>query len=244
MSDEKFDFKHPYKSADNFDEYVEQSTFHLKNRIESLTTHSQLRGFIALLVVVLVSLGLFTYFQSRGKDASLADLNTKATVAGITEEEIQNIVSGDTFSIILTQPTPKGFKMTKQVRDSKYLAGKKAIVNLFESIQKKDQNDVINLIEIEAVETDGAKTGEEFAQFMSQKLGTSFEIREKDIEIPKAVKLTKILENNNTGTTAYYTTKTEENYYVIRVVNQSVPYPDLSAYTEFTNSFIPGLYLN
>jgi hypothetical protein len=75
-------------------------------------------------------------------------------------------------------------------------------------------------------------------------LGKDYEIKSTDISIPKNIKLSKIQQKNASADVSYYATVTADNYYVVKIINESVNYPELEEYTKFTDSFLEGLFLN
>ena len=119
----KFDFKKPYQSGEDFDSYIKETEYHLKNRIDSKTTHSNLLGLITILTIGVISLGGYLFWQTQTGNDSLNILQQKK-VAGVQEKTVQNIFSGEGFSIIFKNNTPQGFESTKKTVDLPYIKNK------------------------------------------------------------------------------------------------------------------------
>jgi hypothetical protein len=239
----KFDFKQPYQSGEDFDTYIKETEYHLKNRIDSKTAHSNLITLVAILTIGLISLGGYVFWQMRDNESKLSDLQQKK-VAGIQESTPQNIFSGEGFSIVLKNNTPNGFKSEKISVDFPYIKGKKGVETTYASKQAIGSSSVTNSISIVSSENDNKYDTKKFSELVISSLGKDYEVKSEDISIPKNLKLTKIQKIGDSDEINYYTTVTSDNYYVIKVVNESKNYPELDEYTKFTDSFLEGLYLN
>ena len=244
MSDyNKFDFKKPYQSGEDFDSYVKETEYHLKNRIDSKTTQSNLVGIVSVLAIGIISLSGYIYWDTNQRN-STSNSQSQKSVAGVQETPIQNIFSGEGFSIMSKMDTPKGFQATKQSVDFTYIKGKKGIETTYAVKQNIQNNIVTNSISIVSSENDNKYDIKEFTGIVNTVLGKDYKVDTQETTLPKNVKIFKIYRPADGPGVNYYASITSDNYYVIKVVNESSVYPDLEQYTKFTNGFIEGLYLN
>lgn len=239
----KFDFKKPYQSGEDFDTYIKETEYHLKNRIDSKTTHSNLLGLVTILTIGILSLGGYLFWQTQAGNNALNILQQKK-VAGAQETVVQNIFSGQGFSIILKNNTPAGFESNKKTVDFPYIKNKKGVETTLFSKQDFNGAIITNSISIVTSEYDNAYDMQKFSNLVVQNLGSDYEIKSSEISIPKNVKLTKIQKIDSIGDVSYFAAVTTDNYYMIKIINESKDYPELSEYTKFTDSFLEGLYLN
>jgi hypothetical protein len=239
----KFDFKKPYQSGEDFDSYIKETEYHLKNRIDSKTTHSNLLGLITVLTIGLLCLAGYLVWQTQTGGNTLSLLQQKK-VAGVQENPVQNIFSGEGFSIVFKSNTPKGFESTKKSVDFPYIKNKKGVETTFYSKQEYNGIIITDSISIVTSEFDNANDLQKFSNLVVQNLGVDYEIKSSEVAIPKNIKLSKIQKKNSSGDVSYFAAITEDNYYMIKIINESRDYPELEEYTKFTESFLEGLYLN
>jgi hypothetical protein len=244
--DQNFDFRNPQNSYQEQDEFVAQTQYHLKNRIDSTANNSWLTSLVFLLLIALVGVGSYSFYQNQQAETRLAQLQnqTPGQVAGVTETTIQNIISGEGFSILANSATPKGFKLEKKSTDFPYIQGKKMVQTSFTSIQKAGNTNLENSITISTSEYDNKLTNPDFSKKVLETLGANYEAKPVQISIPKDIKLIKIIQKTGDKTTNYYTAVTQDNYYVIKVTNQTTLNSEFDEYTKFTDKFLDELYLN
>jgi hypothetical protein len=239
----KFDFKKPYQSGEDFDTYIKETEYHLKNRIDSQSTHSNLLGLITILTIGLLGLGGFLFWQTQTGNSSLGAVEQKK-VAGVQEAAVQNIFSGEGFSIILKSTTPRGFDSSKKSVEFPYIKNKKGVETTFFNKQDFSNRIITNSISILTSEYDNTYDLQKFSNLIVQNLGADYEVKSSEISIPKNVKLSKIQKKSGSSDVSYFAAITADNYYMIKVINESRDYPELNEFTKFTDSFLEGLYLN
>lgn len=237
----KFDFKQPYKAGEDFEEYVKEAEFNLKNRMKKNNGNIFLIGFVSLLLVSFIALGGYTWFQVAQNNSNSGQNNQ--AVLGEKESAIQNIYSGEGFSILAQTASPKGFELTKTTGETAYFPGKQVVQTLLKSDQTSKGQRFVDGVTVTRLENDGKYNAVEFSQYIAKNLGSNYTIGKNDIEIPKDVVLTQIDAINNSNKTLF-TTITTDNYFVIEIQNDSKNSPDRKEYNEFIGTILPNLYLN
>jgi hypothetical protein len=235
----KFDFKQPYQVSEEFEEYVKETEMHVKNRIDDRSTNSFLVGIASFLTICLVLLGGFTWWQVFQNQKPQAT----QTVLGETESDIQNIYSGEGFSILSKKAAPKGFELTKDLGDTPYFPGKKVVTTNLKNTQTYQNQSVIDGISVTASENDGKLDAITFAQSIVTSLGSGYRVGRSDMKIPKDIILTQI-DSTKDNKKQLYTAVTNDNYYVIAIQQDSKNISSLSQYSQFSDSFLENLYLN
>jgi hypothetical protein len=238
-----FDFKKPYQSGEDFDSYIKETEYHLKNRIDSKATHSNLLGLVTVLTIGLLGLGGYLFWQTQNGGNTLNLLQQKK-VAGVQETAVQNIFSGEGFSIVFKSNTPQGFESTKKSVDFPYIKNKKGVETTFFNKQDFAGSIVTNSISIVTSEYDNNYDLQKFSNLVVQNLGSDYEVKSSEISVPKNIKLSKIQKKGGSDDVSYFAAVTGDNYYMIKIINESRDYPELNEYTKFTDSFLEGLYLN
>ena len=235
---QKYDFVSPIqqiknqKHSNNLEEFLDddftkQKIAKKKNRIFNLVI-------ITILFLSLGGLAGFSYWQTNiGKN------NKKSQVAGIQDNLVKNVISGDNFSLVLNEKTPDGFEMTKKSTQSPFFE-QKNVVN--SSFVKKIPNsgDTVLGIQIITSEYDSKLDQKTFAGKTRENLGNDWEILSENINLPGEVLLSKIQKKDKSQ--SYYTTVTQNYYYVISILTKNKP-----EYTEtnrFVETLLPNLNLN
>jgi hypothetical protein len=235
----KFDFKQPYQISEEFEDYVKETEVDVKTRMNGRSHNSFLVGVASFLTVCLVLLGGFTWwqvFQNQKPQAAQAVLGEK-------ESDIQNIYSGEGFSILSKKAAPKGFELTKNLGDTPYFPGKKVVTTSLKNTQTYQNQTVIDGISVTVSENDGKLDAITFAQSVASSLGSSYKVGKSDTKIPKDIILTQI-DSSKDVKKQLYTAVTNDNYYVISIQQDSKNTPSLSEYSKFSDSFFENLFLN
>jgi hypothetical protein len=238
-----FDFKKPYQSGEDFEAYIKETEYHLKNRIDSKATHSNLLGLVTILTIGLLGLGGYLFWQTQSGGDVIGSLQQKK-VAGVQETSVQNIFSGEGFSIVFKTSTPAGFDSSKKSVELPYIKNKKGVETTFFNKQDFSGTIITNSISIVTSEYDNVYDLAKFSNLVVQNLGADYEIKSSEISIPKNIKLSKIQKKGGSDDVSYFAAVTGDNYYMIKIINESRDYPQLNEYTKFTDSFLEGLYLN
>jgi hypothetical protein len=235
----KFDFKQPYQVSEEFEDYVKETEMNVKNRIDGRSHGSFLVGIASFLTICLVLLGGFTWWQVFQNQKP----QPAQTVLGEKESDIQNIYSGEGFSILSKKAAPKGFELTKDLGEISYFPGKKVVTTNLKSTQTYQNQTIIDGITVTVSENDGKLDAITFAQSIVSNLGPTYRVGKSDIKIPKDIILTQI-DSSKDNKKQLYTAVTNDNYYVITVQQDSKNISSLSEYTKFSDSFLEHLYLN
>jgi hypothetical protein len=235
----KFDFKQPYQVSEEFEDYVKETELSVKHRIDNRSSNSFLVGVATFLTFCLVLLGGFTWWQVYQNQKP----QPIQAVLGEKESDIQNIYSGEGFSILSKKAAPKGFELTKDLGDSPYFPGKKVVTTTLKSTQTYQNKSVIDGISVTATENDGKLDAITFAQSIVTSLGSGYRVGGSETKIPKDIILTQIDSTKDTKK-QIYTAVTNDNYYVISIEINSKTIPSLSEYTQFSDTFLENLYLN
>lgn len=211
--------------SENFDRKQKQAK--KKNRIFNLVI-------ITILFLSLGGLVGFSYWQwNSGK-------MKKSEVAGIQDNLVKNIVSGDNFSLVLNEKTPDGFEMTKKSIQSPFFEQKNVVNSSFVKKIPSSNGETALGIEIITSEYDSKLDQKGFANKIRENLGNDWNILSEDINLPGQVLLSKIQKKDKSQ--SYYTTATKNYYYVISILTQNKP--EYAESNRFVESLLPSLNLN
>lgn len=211
--------------SENFDR--KQKYTKKKNRVFNLVI-------ITILFLSLGSLVGFSYWQwNSGK-------TRKSEVAGIQDNSVKNIVSGDNFSLVLNEKTPDGFEMTKKNIQSLFFEQKNVVNSSFVKKISNSTGETTLGIEIITSEYDSKLDQKGFATKIKENLGNDWNILSEDINLPGQVLLSKIQKKDKSQ--SYYTTATKNYYYVISILTQNKP--EYAESNRFVESLLPNLNLN
>jgi hypothetical protein len=239
----KFDYKKPYQSGEDFDSFIQETEYHLRNRIDAKKGNSGVIAFISIASICLLSVGGYVYWQSNQNPTQVASGQLKQ-VAGVQENLNQGTFSGDSFSVLLKTPTPKGFQAEKKSVDFLNIQRKKGTENTFYSIQDNADKKITNSISVVSSEYDDKYNLAQFSETVIRALGADYETKPGEIMIPKNIRVVKIQKKTDPKNVAYFAALTNDNYYLIKIINESKDVPELVEYTKFTDSFLENLYLN
>ncbi len=235
----KFDFKKPYKTADDFEEFVKEVEDDTKDRIEKHDTNRFLISLVTFLLLILIGLAGFVAWQyTRG--SIFNQVNQSQSVLGASDAQIETIYSGEGFSILSKTQAPSGFNLTKNTTNSPAFPNKKATTTLLASNNKIGEYSIAVTIS----ENDNNLSSENFATQTAKTLGPTFSVDKKDITIPKDIALKPII-NILDKDKKIYTAVTNENYYYIVLTSSSNSDEEATKpYTTFMQDILQNLYLN
>jgi len=246
QNSENFNFQDPLgnvNSNKDFSSYAKNKAENIQAKIDSKTTGT---NSIWLLVFVLIisfaSLSVFSFTQIQRKNQEIA-MYERGEVAGISDGAVKNIIAGQDFSLVLDIKTPKGFNLDITQSNSPYLENQKTTQSTFINIIEKDGVDLISGVEILTTQNDGNLDLKKFGETVSNKLGDDYTLSESIIELSNNRTALKIDSSKIDGI-AHYVSVTQENYYVIKVYNQTTKHPDLVEYSRFSDIILSSLYLN
>lgn len=243
----QFDFKKPIESNGNFKAFLNSKENTLKQKLSSEEPNSRVNNkswvLVFVLMLSLIMLGTYTLLQGQENDRQVSTLK-KQQVAGILEENTQNIVTAENFSLVLNQQTPKGFEITRQTGKFEYLENSEAVTTKFLAKPSKGGQELITGIEVSVAEYDNQLDRKGFQEKVLSKLGNAYELKSEDVNLPKDFKVSKIQAKEDLDSVSYYTAVTQDNYYLIKIYNQTSKFSDLNELSRFTDSFLQNLYLN
>jgi hypothetical protein len=241
----RFNFTEPVKESDDLTSFLETKHQSTKSNVSQKQGGGNNQAWVIIFILIfsLVVLGGYSAFKNRENENQIKSLKNQ-TSTNMAEEARKNIITGDNFSLILNAPTPSNFNVKRQVAPSKFLDGKEAVQTSFIGINAKTGQDLISGIEVQISEYDNKMDKSLFEETVLAKLGDKYEIKSRDITLPKSLKVTQLQQKDKNLDEVYYVTVTEDNYYIIKVYNQGARYPEFSAATKFTDSLLPNLYLN
>lgn len=205
--------------------------------------HHHILLVVFVLLVGLIVAGAFSINQTL-RIQELENKNLKnAQVAGISEEvEVENIIVGSGFSIITDQKTPASFELKTEFGKIVYL-NLQGSTTLLLARQEKGGTELITGLEVHVVEYDNKLTNDSFLVKMQEYLGTTYVLDSNKVKVSGQFELNK-LNPKSKDDPVYYTTVTADNYYIIKLYNQTAPYSEFLSETRFTDQLVPSLWLN
>jgi hypothetical protein len=234
----------------DFDYFTEEKEKELKQKIKTKPAKksNKFGWFLVLILFIsLLALSTFTLDEMRRKNQLLADYKSPNQIAGIFDQNVPIApITGDWFSILPKEKPPIEFQKTKSLEKSNILNDRQASNTTYiAEVDSSNNTKLKSGIEISVIEYDNRYNSKQLAETVVQKLGSNmYEIKDSNIEIPKNIKLTKIETSINSDNISYYTTVTSDNYYIIKVYNQTSKDSKYNKITKFTNSILENLYLN
>lgn len=204
----------------------------------SKTIISQVSLFIVLVVITIFSIN--SYFSIKHNENK--ELSNTPVVAG-ADDKMVKYVSGDSFSFVFSGGYPGEYILKSNTNE---------VLNFFEDkILKKSSftailNDGGESLETGIViytrESDGLDN-EQFSKSIEKNLGSDYKITSTNIPTPGGFNLTKI-STPDLQDEVYYTLVTSENYYLIKIINETIHDTKYQILTNFTDNLIEQLYLN
>lgn len=198
---------------------------------------------IFVLLTGLIAAGAFSVNQTLRIQELESEFAANPQVVGAsTNSSMDNIIVGSGFSIIVDQKTPSNFELKTNFGRIKYLNALGSTTQLL-SRREKGGIELLTGIEVQVVEYDNKLTEEAFLKRMQEVLGGNYTLASEKIKVPKQFELRKFVPRSKDDPT-YYVTVTADNYYVIKLYNQTAAYPEFTEDTRFTDKLIPALWLN
>lgn len=200
---------------------------------------------VFILMITLVGLGTFTLNELKRSNESLSDIKQQQ-VAGVKDVQGFNHppISGYGFTILPNQTVSEDFKLDRNTGQSKIFPSRSSVVSSFIAEELRDGKKMKSGIEVEVLEYDNKYNQADFTDIVKKTLPSSFEITSKDIIIPRSFKISRIEDKDKIGGIVYYTAVTTDNYYVIKIYNQTKDYQEFLSVNRFTESILQNLYLN
>lgn len=245
-----FNFKQPILGIKYLEDFMQEIDFfrrkNLKADQDKKKSYKPLVLTIWMLITLLsagvIGLSYFAYVQYKENQYLIAEnQKKKSRVAGVNESWDLNVISGENFSIVLNQETPKGFILLSETKNWPFSKDQKSTISSFFYQTKLEDKNLFSGIKINSLEYDNKYDRESFDQLVLEKLGKDWEIKSRDINIPNNIKLSKLQNNNGKS---YYVTVTSSYYYLIEIENQTSSYPEFKEVSQFVDKFLANLYLN
>lgn len=244
MDNSDLDFQKAVEAQNSsFDVFLKNQEAGLKSRLETKPSpaSSQLWLLVSIMMLSVISLGVYTLYQKQTTERQIAQLKNQQ-VAGV--QEVSNTVIGaDGFSLVLKNPAPEAFKLDRRTVPFEFIPNKIASATRYVARVNRDNNELISGIEVVVSEYDNRLTEADFNKAVALKLGVDWVQKETDVTIPKEIKLTKFTSSKN-QTDEVYTALTTDNYYLIKIYNQTTKYTDLAELSRFSDGILDYLYLN
>jgi hypothetical protein len=237
-------------TSTNLDKYLEEKEKAIKQQM--LPNKSQRKEnsfawlFVFALLISLIGLGTLTLSESRKNKELLSELENKSQVLGTSDEkkEVTNPISGYGFSILPDTTPPQDFEMSRKTQDSQLMKDRSEVVTDYLASFNREGSEQLSGVSITVLEYDNRFNQEQLSSQLVTYLGSDYEIKAKDILIPRNLKVWKIEKKGRTENISYFTLVTTENYYIIKVYNETSKYPELSEISKFTDTILQKLYLN
>jgi len=239
------DFKEAVQAQNtNFDSFLKNQEDALKTKLEAAPNPApnQLWLLVSILMLSIIGLGVFTLYQSQTTEKQIAALKNQQ-VAGVSEDDGRVIIGAEGFSLVLKSTPPDSFKIDRRTIPFEFIPNKIASATRYVSRINRDNRELISGIEVVVSEYDNKLTTEDFNKTVVEKLGAGWVVQETNVTLPRGIKLTKYT-NQNVQSDQIYTALTADNYYLIKVYNQTTRYPDLAEISRFSDSILDSLYLN
>jgi hypothetical protein len=239
-----YDFEEAVNSAGtrNFKSYINRKEHDLKNSITGSYPKNQVWVVVFILLISFVALSVFSFVQIQEKNELLASYENRQ-VAGVQEGGVNNIVSAGSFSIVLDLETPKEFDFKIEQTNFEFLEnreGQKA--SLIAEVSDGNKSLTSGMV-IWSTQYDRELKPEEFAEIVAKKLGESYNAHSNKIAIKNNREVIKI-ESNKPTDPIYYTSITDDNYYVIKVVNETTKDTEFVEISRFTDLLLNNTWLN
>ncbi len=247
-SSSDFDFSKTLSARESFEDYVSKKENDLKQTLHTSQPNYR-RGnkswvIIFVLMLSLVGLGTYTLIQNKENEKQISSLKNQSVAGAQDVNSAQNIISAEGFSLVLNQATPSNFALGRKSGSFEIIPEKQAVTTSLLTNNTKAGQTLQSGLEVSTTEYDNKLDKEAYENLIVSKLGDQFEIKSRDINLPKEIKVTKIQSKDNSEDIVYYATVTEDSYYLIKIYNQASRYPEFDDSTRFTENLLSALYLN
>ncbi len=246
----QFDFSQPVNlsnSVENFDsveKVIKQKLFSEQKKTKSERGNYKLLLLVFVLFLGLIATGSFSLLQTLRIQELEQKVNLTEQVAGVKDESMnsENYIVGSGWTLILPEQPPQGFVLETELKQADYLNRQVAVSRFLAKVNKGGLQ-LLSGIEIEVAEFDNRMNYQEFVNLIKDYLGAKYIQAGQPIVVSEQFSLTKFTPKSKDDP-VYYVTLTLENYYLIKVFNQTEKFPDLINYTRFTDGLIERLWLN
>ena len=252
-----FDFNSPVHGAEQpFDEFVREAETQAQGSRFHRSSQQTLKTLLmAVITLNVVGIGVFGFLYldrytgtPEAQVAGVQDSTVPAPASPIQtlggESAQPNVVSGSGYSVVSTAPIPEGYKQSSDTEDMPGLTNRQASLSRYLIDDSQTGTRIRTGFEVLRAEYDGKLTRDEFAQAVLEDLGPeTHRITNPGFVLPKDIRAT-IIEATDEQQIYYYVATTANNYYVIKIYNQTVGNRQFQAYTDFVSNLDSTLYLN
>lgn len=240
-----FDFKKPIIDVEQpFEEFVKEAENMVKQSKKAKKVKENpnpgIKNFLLTLIALnVLGLGIFGYVYTNQSNQP-----PSGQVAGESEIVRPNVVSGTGYSIVSNDEIPLGYLQSSETTTLPFLEDRPGGVSRFLIDDTVNGVEVKSGFELYRAEYDNIYDINQFADVVAESLGETYTQTPRPVELPKSIIARKIINTADQDNVYYYVSATLENYYVIKVYNQTLNYPKLSDYTNFVGNLEETLYLN
>ncbi len=239
-----YDFEEAVNSTGtrNFKSYINRKEHDLKNSITGTYPRNQVWVVVFVLLISFVALSVFSFVQIQEKNELLASYQNRQ-VAGVQDKGMNNIISAGSFSIVLDLETPKEFNFKIEQTNFEFLedrGGQKA--SLLAEVNDGNKQLTSGMI-VWSTQYDLVLEDKEFAEIVAKKLGENYDAHSNKIAIKNNREVIKI-ESNKPSDPVYYVSITDDNYYVIKIVNETTKDTEFVEISRFTDLLLNNTWLN
>ena len=245
-SKQEFNFEDPFDSSQLDNDYLQKNEQEIITRTFQHPPKRRPSRAWGLVLILFISLGVLSAYtiNQQIENQEEIDLLQNAQVAGAQDEVEDTVISGDSFSLVISRNIPGEFSLSRSENRSELFEDRPSVSTEYTTTNKKAGLDLTNGIGVTSSPYDNQYDQNSFEEQVLENLGNDYRIVSENITLPKNIKATKIESIDSSNLIDHYVVVTEENYYVIKIYNQSLRYSEFSETTEFTNSLLEYLYLN
>ncbi len=245
----QFDFSQPvsFEESDYYNDFDKQFKPRLNAKLNSQLNQPKFNSGLFLVVTVLllslIAIGSFSIVQTIKIQNLEEKLNNGSQVAGINEQTSkEHFIVGSGWTILVDQKPPAGYVLEHSLIEADYL-NRKVSATSFLARMNKGAMQLTTGIEVHTAEYDNKMTLEEFVSVIEQYLGKKYLKSNQTLTVSGQFDLVRFSPKSKDDP-VYYVTVTFDNYYVIKIFNQTERFPEFIDYTRFTDKLISGLWLN
>jgi hypothetical protein len=233
-----FDFKQPIQNVEQpFEEFVKEAKTNNSPAINKTRKSAGKYLLVTLLGLNILGLGVFGYISLNDNQVNQPE------VAGEQEILKKNTFSGTGYSIVTDKEIPKGYKASEVSKNLPFLQNLPGNESRYLIEDKVNGNVIKSGFEIFRAENNNALNETEYTQAVRSFLGNDYVVDPQTITLPNQIFAYK-LSSPRDQNIYYYVARTTDNYYLIKVYNQSNGVAHLSEYTDFINTLPNTLFLN
>ncbi len=238
-----FDFNEPITNVDQpFEEFVKEAEKDLEKSKKKSNSKPGIKNILMFILALnIIGLGVFGFLlTNRGESGQ-----PNRSVAGVqTTTKNPQVITGNNFSIVSKIDVPKGYVVSTESLSLPFLEDKEGAVSRYLIDDQVNGQQIKSGFEMFSTEYDNKLDINQFTNKVKNYLGEDYTLDPKTFTFAKNIPVKKIVSTQGQNNVFYYATVTSDNYYLIKVFNQTLDFDSLSEYTDFINSLESTLYLN